>query len=625
MILRVLTVAGAILIAGFATTQPTPYKPDISTLRENYKRADSLRSAAGLSVRNLNIEPQWVDDERVAYQIESSSGITVMIANVKTKEVRPAFDHSRLADAVSAKAETKAQTKDLAYDRFVLFNQGSLARVRFKGRVYYIDLSTYKASDRPSRTRQFSPSARTRNGQVQIRMEEGGDWKDVGDSNSFDGAHLSPDHQWVVTFKRIPGDRKKVFLFESAPGSGSTRGALRERVYDQPGDTLDTFETWVLSTKDGSARKVPLDPIVTGGHPWASSPSFVWIGDSDQGLVNYFIRGYQQYHVVKIDPVSATAKVIIDEVEDTFVDTTSINLRVLGESNELIWRSERDGWGHLYLIDASTGAVKNRITKGDWLVRQVLSVDEGSREIWFTASGREADEDPYHVHYYKANLDGSGLTHLSKADGTHTVAFSPERSYLVDTWSRVDRAPRHVVRSGETGEVVLDLATAEINDAIAVGIRLPERFVAKGRDGKTDIYGIIVRPSHWDPNKKYPVIENIYAGPHDSHVPKGFSPSLHAHGLAELGFIVVQVDGMGTKNRGKEFHDVCWKNIADAGFPDRIAWIKAAARKDSSMDISRVGIYGTSAGGQSSTGALLFHGDFYDVAVSSCGCHGQSN
>src|SRR5205807_2646614 len=206
-------------------------------------------------------------------------------------------------------------------------------------------------------------------------------------------------------------------------------------------------------------------------------------------------------------------------------------------------------------------------------------------------------------------------------NGNHTAQFSPDRKYLLDTYSRVDLAPVHELRRADDGRLVCELEKADVSELTASGWQPPEVFVAKGRDGKTDVWGILSRPRKLDPSKKYPVIEYIYAGPHDSFVPKSFSPASRFTALTELGFLVVQIDGMGTANRSKAFHDVCWHNLKDAGFPDRILWHQAAAKKYPYYDISRVGIYGTSAGGQSAAGALLFHGDFYRAAVAACGCH----
>ena len=291
------------------------------------------------------------------------------------------------------------------------------------------------------------------------------------------------------------------------------------------------------------------------------------------------------------------------------------------DGKEIIWASERDGWEHLYLYDGATGKVKNQITKGDWLVRNVDYVDDAKRLIWFEAGGSIPGQDPYFTQYYRINFDGTGLTRLTDANGTHTVSFSHDHTFYVDSWQRVDLAPIAQLRRVSDQAVVLDLEKGDTTALLAADFRFPEVFVAKGRDGKTGIWGTITRPMHFDPKKKYPVIENIYAGPQGSFVPKTFSAVAPDQSLAELGFIVVHIDGMGTSNRSKAFHDVAYKNLADAGFPDRILWHKAVAAKYPYYDISRVGIFGTSAGGQSALGALLFHPEFYKVSVSNSGCH----
>jgi dipeptidyl aminopeptidase/acylaminoacyl peptidase len=283
--------------------------------------------------------------------------------------------------------------------------------------------------------------------------------------------------------------------------------------------------------------------------------------------------------------------------------------------------SERDGWNHLYLYDNS-GNVKNQITKGEWVVRYVTFVDAAKRQITFEASGLDAGVDPYLCSTFRINFDGTGLTRLTPPGTDHEIGFSPDKSLFLDVSQREDLPPTYVIRSGVDGKEVMELEKADPTALFATGWKTPEVFSAKGRDGITDIWGHIIRPSNFDPNKKYPVIEYIYAGPHANHVPKTFnSPYRTWHQLAELGFIIVQMDGMGTSGRSKAFHDVCWKNIKDAGFPDRILWIKEAAKTRPYMDISRMGIFGNSAGGQNSLGALLHHPEFYKVAVSSSGCH----
>ena len=231
-----------------------------------------------------------------------------------------------------------------------------------------------------------------------------------------------------------------------------------------------------------------------------------------------------------------------------------------------------------------------------------------------------AREDPYFIHYYRVNFDGTGLVCLTPEPGDHQAQFSPDGATLVDTFSTVTNPQVHQLRSAADGHLIAPLAKADISKLKKLGWKAPEVFVAKARDGKTDIWGVASFPSNFNPHKRYPILEDIYAGPQDSYVPKSFAPYRGTQSMAELGFVVIQVDGMGTRNRSKAFQDVCYKNLADAGFPDRILWMKALAAKFPQIDISRVGVFGTSAGGQNSTGAVLFHPEFYKVAVSSCGC-----
>jgi dipeptidyl aminopeptidase/acylaminoacyl peptidase len=249
-------------------------------------------------------------------------------------------------------------------------------------------------------------------------------------------------------------------------------------------------------------------------------------------------------------------------------------------------------------------------------------VDEDQRQIWFAASGMYSGQDPYFINYGRVNFDGTGLVMLTEGNGNHTIAWSPDKKYIIDTYSRVDMPPVNELRRVSDGKLVCKLEESDITELLARGFKTPEVFTAKGRDGVTDIWGIITRPTNFDAGKKYPVLESIYNGPQDSYVPKSFSAGGGRGGAyGQLGFIVVQCDAMGTANRSKAFHDVCWHNLGDGGFPDRIAWIKAAGARHPEMDLTRVGIFGTSAGGQNAAGAVIFHPEFYKAAVANSGCH----
>jgi dipeptidyl aminopeptidase/acylaminoacyl peptidase len=332
-------------------------------------------------------------------------------------------------------------------------------------------------------------------------------------------------------------------------------------------------------------------------------------------------RGHQRFRLIEVDAHTGSARNLIDEQTTTFIwtahrDGMNWNLvNYLDRGDEILYASERDGWRHLYLIDARDGRVKNQVTRGAYVVRGIDRIDEANRQVWFRASGKDPGQDPYLVHFYRVNFDGTGLVALTAGNGSHSVQFCPDRKYLLDTYSRVDLPPVHELRRAADGALVCPLEKADVSEVAAAGWEPPEVFVARGRDGTTNIWGIICRPRKLDPTRRYPVVEGIYAGPQGSFVPKTFSPVRRFASLTDLGFLVVQIDGMGTANRSKAFHDVCWQNLKDAGLPDRILWHRAAAKQYPYYDVSRVGIYGTSAGGQNAAGAVLLHPEFYQAAV----------
>jgi dipeptidyl aminopeptidase/acylaminoacyl peptidase len=433
----------------------------------------------------------------------------------------------------------------------------------------------------------------------------------------LDSLVWSPDSQKLIVFKVKPGYRRYVHYVESSP-EDQLQPKHSTLQYAKPGDLLDAEQPVIF---DVAAKKhLVVDSSLFPNAYDISRPS--WRKDSSAATFEYNQRGHQLFRVIEVDAVTARARAVVSEEPKTFFCYSGKRYRHdVADGREIIWMSERDGWNHLYLYDGATGQVKSRITRGEWVVRNVIHVDEDKRHIWFSASGMHPGTDPYFVHYYRINFDGTGLTTLTKADANHMVSFSTDRKYYTDTYSRVDLPPIVELRRASDAGLVLALEKADHGELVKAGWKPPEVFVAKGRDGQSDIWGVIFRPTNFDASKKYPVIENIYAGPQGSFVPKSFSAFNAMQAQAEIGFIVVQIDGMGTNNRSKAFHDVAWKNLKDAGFPDRILWHKAAAAKYPYYDITRVGLYGNSAGGQSSLGGLLFHPDFYKVAVSSAGCH----
>jgi len=299
------------------------------------------------------------------------------------------------------------------------------------------------------------------------------------------------------------------------------------------------------------------------------------------------------------------------------------NIRVLRDRS-VVGYSQRDGWGHLYLFDGATGAVRSHITQGPWVVRDLLALDEKARTVLFTATAREPGSDPYYRKLYRAGLDGSGLRLLTPEEADHQVTLSPSGRYVVDRYSRVDLAPRTVLRDARDGHVLRTLEDADVSRLLATGWRWPERFHVKAADGTTDIYGVMYRPSTFDSTRRYPVLDEVYPGPQAIQSPTGFTPGGDARALAELGFVVVNIDGRGTPYRSKAFHDYQYGKLElGGGLEDHVAGLRQLAERRPYLDLGRVGVYGHSGGGFMSARAMMLYPEFYKVAVSSAGNHDQ--
>ncbi|MEY5031845.1 MAG: hypothetical protein RL354_876, partial [Planctomycetota bacterium] len=439
------------------------------------------------------------------------------------------------------------------------------------------------------------------------------------------GEWISPARDAVVAMKVKRGARHPVHIVEAAP-KDRLEPKLRTIDYTKPGDEIDRTvpRLFRIERAPGSAalavREVAVDTALVP-NPWSLDRArFISGGREITFLYNQ--RGHQVVRLVAIDLSTGAARTIAEQSYPTFVDwTNKVWMHWLDGTGELLWMTERSGWNHIELVDVATGTVKRSVTGGSWNVRRVEHVDEKARTVDIALMGRDATQDPYHLHFARVSIDTGVLTPLTSGGGTCRVDFSPDRSALVCVRARADIPPVYELRRASDGAVVAELGAGDARAMREAGWRPPQPFAAKGRDGKTAIWGLVYRPSDFDPARKYPVIENIYAGPHGQHVPKWFELRNRSREYAELGAIVVQIDGMGTNWRGKAFHDVCWKNLKDAGFPDRIAWMRALAATDASLDLSQVSIFGGSAGGQNAMRAVLDHADFYKAAVADCGCH----
>ena len=428
----------------------------------------------------------------------------------------------------------------------------------------------------------------------------------------------SPDGKYVCANKIRPAQKRYVYYVESSPKS-QLQPILHQQEYAKPGDELRFKVPCIFNVETGQAV-IPSTELFDRQYDLYGPE---WKEDGKAVTFEYNERGHKAYRVLELDAETGKVRTLVEESSPTFVNYSRMFRHVLKGGKEMIWMSERDNWNHLYMIDLEKGKVARQITKGDWVVRRVLKVDEDNQVIYFTASGVNPKEDPYHVHYYKINMDGKQMTCLTPEEGNHSAVFNEDYTLWIDKYSTAEQAPVTVLRTtqGEKAEG-RTLAQADLSKIKSAGWTAPEIFTAPGRDGVTPMWGIIQRPTNFDPQKKYPVIEYIYSGPGDAYTPKSFLPyNGYMTALAELGFIVVQLDAMGTSYRGKKFEEVCYKNLKDAGFPDRIQWIKAAAEKYPYMDSTRVGIYGCSAGGQEALAAVLFHPEFYKASYSSCGCH----
>ena len=663
-------------------------------LQADYDRANSLTARTRNKVYDAAEAPSWIPgSEKFWYRKTVRGGNAFVLVDAAAGTKAPAFDHAKLASALSTTAGGTYSAVTLPFTTFTYtdnlsaidFSIGSAAAGRAGAgagrgaapappapsyRCSLIQYTCAKQAAAPADAQggrgaglgrggaagragggpggpdqaQVRPSpdgkseAFIENFNVYVRPVTTGGRTATSVPLSWDGSEgnyytlqsiqWSPDSTKIAAYRRRPGYQRMVNYVQSSPAD-QLQPKASSRYYQKAGDVVDLDEPVLLLV--GTHQAIAVDNALFS-NPYQNSRVLKWREDSHAFTFEYNQRGHQLYRVIEVDGTTGKARTVIEETSKAFVDYRPATPGLsdsgreyrydVADGKEIIWMSERDGWSHLYLYDGATGDVKNQITKGAWAVHSVDRVDEPNRQIYFWANGVDPGKDPYFLNYFRVNFDGTGLVRYTKGDGQHSsVSFSPDHQFYVDTYSRVDLPPMTELRKASDQSLVTTLETADASDLLATGWIPPEVFVAKGRDGVTDIWGVIIKPTNFDPSKKYPVIENIYSGPQGSFVPKTFSPQNGMQTLAELGFIVVQMDGMGTGNRSKAFHDVAWKNLGDAGFPDRILWHKAVAAKYAWYDATRVGVYGTSAGGQNAMGAVLFHPEFYKAAAASAGCH----
>ena len=613
---------------------------------EDYNRAYSLRQKfSGYQVYHSDVNPHWVTGTSSFWYLQRTpQGNEYLLVDADRQIRRPLFVHDSLAVQLQQSLGRRVDARNLPLDKGNL--EASLDVFRFVCDGYNWRYEI--AANRLTREGKVSPRGKGRhwmetddekgwgpvtspdgkyeayikNDNIFVRDKANGRERQLSQDGTLSNYYSSyiqwsPDSRKVLSCRIRPVQKRYVYYVESSPRD-QLQPKLHQQEYAKPGDELPFKVPCIFHVETGQ-RCIPETSLFA--HQYSLS-YLRWDADSKSVTFEYNERGHKTYRVLELSAEDGKVRTLIEEKEEKYVNYPLIYRNYLQDGKHILWTSERDNYNHLYLYDRTTGRPVRQITKGRWYVRGVQHVDEQNQWIYFSANGMNPKEDPYLIHYYRIGFDGKGLVELTPDEGMHQAWFSSDYRYLVDVYSKVDTPPVAVLRDARTGRKIMPLERADISRLEANGWRAPEVFSAKGRDGKTDIWGVIYRPTNFDPSRKYPVVEYIYSGPGGQHVPKSFSSyNWWMTSLAELGFIVVQVDGMSTSFRSKDFEEVCYKNLKDAGLPDHMAWLQEAARRYPYMDLDRVGIFGSSAGGQEAMSAVLFHPEFYKAAYSACGCH----
>jgi dipeptidyl aminopeptidase/acylaminoacyl peptidase len=609
-------------------------------------------------VYNSISRSEWISEHVLIYQNSVKGGQEFIRVDIATKEKSSAFDQEKLAISLSSVLGKDISAYKLPFYNYEYVNNNKSIEFNIEGDHYQYNLENYSlekiktAKQRVKRIEFVSP-----NGKLAAYIDNYNLWlrdlhsgkktqltfdgiKDYGYATNNAGwikndkpvLKWSPDSKKIATFQQDARGVGEMYLTSTAIGHPS----LEAWKYALPGDKI-IFQIERIIIHLGPKPKIvrlKMDPdfqrSTTTDHIANRNGEFLdteWSDDSNTLSFVSTSRDHKIAHLQIANIKTGQVTSILKEKVETYFESgvRAENWFVLKESNEVIWFSEKDNWGHLYLYDLTSKELKNQITKGEWAVQQVLNVDKEKRQIIFTAGGKE-EGNPYHKYLYKVDFDGTNLINLTPEKGDHSIIPSENYEYFVDTYSSTVNPPISVIQNLK-GEKVMDLETSDISELIENGWVEPIEFSVKARDSVTDLFGLLYLPSHYDESKSYPVLNYIYPGPQSGSVGNySFRAARRDNqALAELGFVVVAVDAMGTPGRSKSFHDAYYGNMGDNGLPDNITTIKQLALQYKGMDISRVGIWGHSGGGFASTGAILRYPEFYDVAVSSSGNHDNRN
>ncbi|MEX2344165.1 MAG: DPP IV N-terminal domain-containing protein [Balneolaceae bacterium] len=651
--------AGTGMVSGDAAgNHKTSERPAVT--EEDYRRAESFLSThTSPLVHNIISGETWLEDGRLLYRNSLKEGAEFIIADPQAGDKERAFNHERLAGSLSELDNVTYDALDLPFNSFEFSDDGESILFTNRNRQYECSLDDYSCEyetiDSPAG--RFAESV-SPDGSKAVFIRDYNLWMrdtETGDETqlTFDGEEdygyatnnagwtrrdspvllWSPDSRRIATFRQDAREVKEMYLASTETGHSE----LEKWKYPLPGDEhIFMVERVVINLGGPEPEVVRLDmepdyqrSTITD-HIAARDGSLLdaeWSSDSNTLAFVSVSRDHQDAHLQTADPETGEVRSVLLEETDTFFESGigSVSWRVLHDSNEVVWFSQRDNWGHLYLFDLQSGELKHQITEGEWTVREIRHTDQDNRVIYFTGSIREGG-DPYFQYLYSVGFDGENLTLLSPGEANHDVTLSAEAGYLADSYSTPDTPPVSVIRD-LSGNEIMTLEEADISELEATGWRPPEPFSVKARDGETDLYGLMYRPSNFDESQSYPVLNYLYPGPQSGSVgSRSFRASRSdKQAMAELGFIVVEVDAMGTPGRSKSFHEFYYGNMGDNGLPDQMAMIEQLADRHSWMDIDRVGIYGHSGGGFASTRAILEYPDFYKVAVSGAGNHDNRN
>ncbi len=621
-------------------------------------------------VLHAAVHPTWLPNERFWYRNTTAEGSEFVLVDATRGTREPAFDHAKLAAALSTAAHGNYNASHLPFMTFDMSDDGQTISFNVGSRRWKCDRQGNKCSadesaesteegQRAGRGGRGGTAARNavvspdkkhaafiRDYNLWVRDVDSGKEtqlttdgvKDFGYATdnagwaSSDRAILlwSPDSKKIATFQQDQRGVGEMYLVSTKVGHPE----LRAWKYPLPGDDVVTTIQRVIIDLDGPKvvrlqmpsdqhRSTLCDNIACRGGEWADVE---WSPDATHLAFVSTSRDHKREQLRIADANTGAIRDVMGETVATFYESGNgrINWRYLPASNEVIWFSERSNWGHLYLYDLATGRLKNQITTGDWNVTQLLRVDEKNRMLYFLGVGREKGCDPYFSHLYRIGFDGKNLALLTPENANHDVSLSTSGRFFVDSYSKPDVAPVSVLRD-EDGKLVSTLEKADISRLLATGWKPPTPFTVKARDGSTDLYGLMFKPTSFDANKKYPIVNHIYPGPQTGSVGgRSFSAARgDAQALAELGFVVVEIDGMGTPWRSKKFHEAYYGNMGDNTLPDQVTGMKQLAQRYPWIDIERAGIYGHSGGGDATADAMFRYPDFFKVGIAESGNHDQ--